>query len=44
MSGHSQNENDNAHSDIEHMYRKRTIYTPAECEAIIHCTFKKKFL
>ena len=41
VSGHSQNENDNAHSVIEKMVSKKTIYTPAEWEAVIQCAFKK---
>eukprot|EP00111_Clytia_hemisphaerica_P014703 TCONS_00043339-protein len=40
VSGHSQNENDNAHSVIERMVSKKTIYTPAEWEAVIQCAFK----
>lgn len=41
VSGHSHSENDNAHSLIEQMSRKKTIYTPAEWETIIKCSFKK---
>jgi hypothetical protein len=41
VSGHSQSENDNAHSVIEQMVKNKTIYTPAEWEALIQCSFKK---
>ena len=41
VSGHSQSENDNAHSVIEQMARKKTIYSPVEWETVIQCSFKK---
>ena len=41
VSGHSQSENDNAHSLIERMSSKSTIYTPAEWESLIQCSFNK---
>ena len=41
ISGHSQSENDNAHSLIEQMARKKTIYSPVEWESVIQCAFKK---
>lgn len=39
VSGHSHSENDNAHSLIEQMARKKTIYTPVEWETVIQCAF-----
>ena len=41
VSGHTQSENDNAHSVIEQMASKSTLYTPSEWEALIQCSFKK---
>ena len=41
VSGHSHSENDNAHSVIEQLASNKTIYTPAEWEAVIKCAFKK---
>lgn len=41
VSGHSHSENDNAHSVIERMASNKTVYTPAEWEAVIQCSFKK---
>ena len=41
VSGHSQNENDNAHSVIETTARKHTIYTLAQWETAIQFAFKK---
>lgn len=41
VSGHSYNENDTAHSVIERMVTNKTIYTQAEWEATIQCSFKK---
>ena len=41
VSGHSHSENDNAHSVIEQMSLKTTVYTPAEWEAVIKCSFRK---
>ena len=37
VSGHSQN----AHSTIEQMAKKKTIYSPAEWEVVIDCAFRK---
>ena len=39
--GHSQNENDTAHSTIERNYRGKTIYTTAQWEVTIKDAFKK---
>ena len=41
VSGHSHRENDNAHSVIERVTSKTTIYNPAELEAIIKVAFRK---
>ena len=41
VSGHSQNENDTAHSTIERNYRGKTIYTTAQWESTIIQAFKK---
>ena len=41
ISGHSKSENGNAHSLIEQMARKKTIYSPVEWESVIQCAFKK---
>ena len=41
VSGHSQNENDNAHSVIEMFSKKRFIYTTSEWEWTIKEAFKK---
>ena len=41
VSGHSQNENDNAHSTIESGCRNRTIYTTNQLEILIQMAFKK---
>ena len=41
VSGHSQNENDNAHSVIEAAARKHTIYPVAQWEVAIQFVFKK---
>jgi len=41
VSGHSQNENDNAHSVIETACRNRTIYTTNQWEISIQMAFKK---
>ena len=41
LSGHSKSENGNAHSLIEQMARKKTIYSPVEWESVIQCAFKK---
>ena len=41
VSGHSQSENDNAHSVIEVMARKKTLYTPSDWGTLIQCAFKK---
>ena len=41
VSGHSQSENDNAHSVVEQTARNKTIYTSAEWEAVIQCSFKR---
>ena len=38
--GHSQNENDTAHSTIEGQYKNRTIYTPNQLEMCIQQSFK----
>ena len=38
--GHSQNENDTAHSTIERNYRGKTIYTTAQWEVTIKEAFK----
>lgn len=40
VSGHSQNENDNAHSVIEGFTRKKSIYTPLQWEDTIEEAFK----
>ena len=42
VSGHSQNENDNAHSTIESGCHNRTIYTTNKLEILIQMAFKKK--
>ena len=39
--GHSQNENDCAHSTIERCYRNQTVYTPGQWETVITSAFKK---
>lgn len=41
VSENSHSENDNTHSVIEQISRKKTIYTPAQWEAAIQCAFKK---
>ena len=41
--GHSQNENDTAHSVIESHYRNRIIYTPGQWESTIQQAFKTNF-
>ena len=41
VSRYSHSENDNSHSLTQQISRKKTIYTPAEWEAVIQCTFKK---
>ena len=41
VKGHSQNENDTAHSTIEGHYRNRTIFTPGQWETTIEQAFKK---
>ena len=41
VSENSHSENDNTHSVIEQLSRKKTIYTPAQWEAAIQCAFKK---
>ena len=40
VTGHSQNENDNAHSQIEQKTKLRTLYTPDEWAAGIKMSFK----
>lgn len=40
VTGHSQNENDNAHSVIETATKKKTIFTTAEWETAIRMSFK----
>ena len=41
VSGHSQSENDTAHSVIERMAEGKTVYTPSEWHTLIECAFKK---
>jgi len=41
VSGHSQNENDTAHSVIERMAQGKTVYTPSEWHTLIECAFKR---
>ena len=41
VTGHSENENDNAHSLIERKTRKRTLYTPQEWKTAIKMSFTK---
>ena len=41
VSGHSQSENDTAHSVIERMAESKTVYTPSEWHTLIECAFKK---
>lgn len=41
VSGHSQSENDTAHSVIERMANGKTVYTPLEWHTLIECAFKK---
>ena len=40
VSGHSQNENDTAHSSIENITRMRKLYTPEQWKAVIPLAFK----
>lgn len=40
VSGHSQNENDTAHSNIESNCQKKHIYTTNQWETVIECAFK----
>ena len=41
VTGHSENENDNAHSNIERKTRKKTLYTPGEWKTAIKMSFNK---
>ena len=40
VTGHSQNENDTAHSNIEKFSRKRSLYTPSEWKSAMQFSFK----